>query len=246
VKESSRLVARTGSGFRTTTTATFVPSSTRLIRLRATLVRRVALSLARRSPVRLQMALIVAVTGAVGLALSAVLLHVGVRSMAVRYPLALALAYLVFIGLLALWLRTRARDYLDLANLPDPSPATAPPACRESEIFSIDIDEFALPLAAVVFILALALATLYLVWIAPALFAELLVDSALSYALYRRMRFDERRHWLATAFERTALPFAATAVLVALAGAALSSDVPGAHSIGEVIRHRADVSAAAP
>lgn len=65
---------------------------------------------------RLQMGLIVALTGAAGWLLSALLLALGMDQMALRYPAALGGAYLVFLGLLWLWLRTQAQDY-DL--LPD-------------------------------------------------------------------------------------------------------------------------------
>jgi hypothetical protein len=51
-----------------------------------------------------------------------------------------------------------------------------------------DADELAIPLIAIAFALGLALASLYVVYLAPMLFAELLVDGALSYALYRRIK----------------------------------------------------------
>jgi phosphotransferase system glucose/maltose/N-acetylglucosamine-specific IIC component len=99
-----------------------------------------------------------------------------------------------------------------------------------------DADELAIPLLAVAFALGLALASLYVVYAAPMLFAELLVDGALSYALYRRIKAADSPHWLESAVRRTALPFVLTGVFVSVTGAAMAVWTPGAHSIGQVIQ----------
>lgn len=81
---------------------------------------------------RLQMALLVSLTGASGFIASYVLLINGLITMWIRYLAAFSIAYLVFLGLLWLWLRTRASDYDGVdAVIPfpdhiahaDPSPA---------------------------------------------------------------------------------------------------------------------------
>ncbi|MCB1908527.1 MAG: hypothetical protein KDH15_14250 [Rhodocyclaceae bacterium] len=95
-------------------------------------------------------------------------------------------------------------------------------------------DEFAIPLAAVLVFVGMALAVLYVVWIAPVLFAELVVDGVLSLARYRRLHRQPRRHWLESALRRTWLPFAPTAALFLLVGLALGWVAPGARSLGEV------------
>lgn len=100
-----------------------------------------------------------------------------------------------------------------------------------------EADEFAVPLIAIVLALGLALASLYVVWLAPTLLAELMLDGALSYALYRHFRGVERRHWVETAVRRTVGPLGLTMVFVSLLGAAMSAYAPGAHSLGEVIQH---------
>lgn len=100
-----------------------------------------------------------------------------------------------------------------------------------------DADEWTIPLVAIVLAAGLALASFYVIYIAPALFAEVLVDGALSVALYRYLRGDDPAHWLVTAIRRTALPFLATAVFLAVIGAVMSAYAPGARSIGEVV-HR--------
>lgn len=202
---------------------------------------------------RLQMTLLVVLTGGAGLLASFVLLRLGVDSMAVRYPLAVTVAYGVFLLLLWLWLRTKAEDYSEV-ELPEPSgdglggakgAFDAPGDAAESSAIGdaasalSGADELTMPLFIVTALAAMAVASFYVVYIAPTLFAELLVDGALSYVLYRRLRQAERQHWLSTAVKHTAWPFAVAAILLALIGLALSSAAPGAHTLGEVLHPQA-------
>ena len=76
-----------------------------------------------------------------------------------------------------------------------------------------------------------------MIYSAPVLFAELLVDGVLSASLYRRLRGLQTRHWLETAVRRTALPFALTAAIVSASGWGMAHYAPEAHSIGDVITH---------
>ena len=94
---------------------------------------------------------------------------------------------------------------------------------------------------AIVFAVGLAVASLYIVYIAPLLFAEILVDAALSYALFRYLRGQDPEHWLASTFRRTAVPFAVTALFLCVTGAAMSAYAPGAKSIGQVVKHASTV-----
>ena len=235
---------------------------------------------------RLQMSLMVMLTGLAGLSASFVMLHAGVGSMGVRYPLATAAAYGAFLFLLWLWLRTRAEDWVDVPlELPDlassggggsapveaidlPAPATGGEfgGGGASSSFQFDdvlpspslpdvggsgigdlgeavgeavgsADEGAVPLALILLVAALIalllLASLYVIYVAPALFAELLVDGALSASLYRRMRGVQAHHWLESALRRTALPFLLTAVGLGLVGHGLHVMAPGARSLGQ-------------
>lgn len=206
---------------------------------------------------RLEMGIFVALTGAAGWVASALLLHWGMQSMATRYPLALGLAYLVFLALLWLWLRTTASEYdvpdlSDAADVADTLDAVLPrkglhggtqqPTAVHDEATNFpslgsvgDADEFAIPLLAILLAAGLALASLYVVYMAPALFAELLLDGVLSYSLYRHLRRGDSSHWLSTAFRRTVMPFALTAVFVALVGAGLAAYAPGAHTLGQAL-----------
>lgn len=63
------------------------------------------------------MLLVVTITAGSGFLSSFLLLHAGLSAMWVRYPLAVSIAYLVFLALLWLWLRTRREDYADIPDL---------------------------------------------------------------------------------------------------------------------------------
>jgi hypothetical protein len=78
---------------------------------------RLRMRLLRRGLPRLQMTVIVTVTGVVAFLFSFLLLRAGLTSMALRYPLAATLAYLLFLGQLRIWLaavRRRAERSLDV------------------------------------------------------------------------------------------------------------------------------------
>ncbi len=241
---------------------------------------------------RSQMTLLVALTGGSGLLASFLLLRAGLDSMALRYPLALLMAYGVFLLLLWLWLRTRAEDWTDIPDpgigLPDldrapsgalhtptwtpgqggdfggggasasfESPTRAHPLAQSPPVRAhggatdasghpdgfgsvsdlADADGFAIALLLIALAAGLALSSLYVVYSAPTLLAELLLDGALSATLYHRLRGIERRHWVSTALRRTALPFVLTGLLLVAVGWGLQSAAPGARSLGEALHH---------
>jgi hypothetical protein len=106
---------------------------------------------------------------------------------------------------------------------------------------SLDLDDEGC--AVLLALVALALAILaglvvsfYVVWAAPALLAEILVDGLLVAGLYKRVKNAERRHWLRAAVRRTALPVVLTAASFTAAGYAMQRAVPEARSVGEFWR----------
>ena len=235
---------------------------------------------------RVQMTLIVTLTGATGLLSSFLMLRGGVESMALRYPLALAIAYLAFLFMLWLWLRTKSDDYpLDIPDFSgspsggsghsapfsggggqsggggasgswDAAPDTSVNLSSGDSSIGDGVgdavgavadgaDELVVPLAVIALIIGLALASLYVIWIAPALFAELAVDGALSVALYKHLRKTDEPHWLMTACKRTMLPFLITGVFLSALGAVMSHYAPGARSVGEAMRYTPPATAPA-
>ena len=236
------------------------------------------------------MLLLVGITAVTGFATSYVLLHAGLTLMAVRYPLAVGVAYLAFLALVRLWLRRfrlRARvtrrergedvdlDVLELpldqlfTRGPPPEPqfigfghgggfsgggggtdwGDVPPTLPSADVASVsrgggsagggwdvDLDEGAVWLIPITIIVAIALGVVtYLVYLAPTLFAELLLDAGLAAGLYHRLMRTERRSWLTTAIRNTVVPACFVAALLALAGTIMQAVVPTAVSIGGVV-----------
>ena len=242
------------------------------IRSRHQLVQRIQREIERRGYPRLQMMLLVSLTGGAGFLASFALLNYGVDSLAWRYPFAVGIAYLVFLVLLWLWLRTSHDDYADLSAdvaelLPDAASDLAERYVGQGGQFggggssghwtshsseplvelpdasaAADADEIAIPLFVILVVAGILLTVLAasasIIYSAPVLFAEIVLDGILSASLYRRLRrIEAQRWWLHSAVRRTILPFAVTAALLAVAGYVMSQYAPDARSIGEVIEH---------
>jgi hypothetical protein len=227
---------------------------------------------------RLQMSFLVAITGASGFVASYLLFHAGLRAMSWRYLLACSIAYLVFLLLLWLWLRTKAEDYADIPDvgnaLPTPGESSGESVCYAGkhgefggggasasfddasgsmvpEAAASDgvvgevlggaaaAEELAIPLFVLMLLAGLVLSSLYVVYSAPVLFAELLLDGMLAAGLYRRLRGIEGRHWLETALRKTFWPFMLTSLLCLIAGWLLGLYAPDADSIGAVLQYHA-------
>jgi hypothetical protein len=235
---------------------------------------------------RLQMATLVAITGGVGFVASYALLRGGMGAMWQRYPLAVAIAYAVFLMLLWLWARffeRKANDWLDLVpdgggsggghsgggfgggasgggghsggggasasfevegNVPMPSIAAPEVDLSLPELELPDAlggaDEGGCVLVLLLLAAAIALSALlvtvgWVVWIAPTLMAELILDVALAGSLYRRLRRIQTQHWLRTALRRTIWPVLGVALTMAVLGYAGTRYAPGANSIGDVV-----------
>ena len=249
--------------------------------LRTQEIHRLRDKLEREGFPRLQMLLLVIVTGAVGFLASYVLLTAGLGEMWLRYLIALGIAYLVFLLLLWIWLKTSTKDYGESPDVTDlmptlgrdsaphyagqdgqfggggasgafedplkPSHLDTPATLSDDAPLSgvadaaSGADELAIPLIVLALVLGLLLSSLFVVYSAPILFAELLFDGVLAASLYRRLRGLEKHHWLESAIRRTFWPFMLTAVFVVAAAWGMARYAPGAESIGDVVRHAQQV-----
>jgi hypothetical protein len=238
--------------------------------------------LLRREVPRIQVSLLLIVTAGLGFLASVSMLRLGLVSMALRYPVAVVLAYAAFVALLRLWLgwyRRRETLHLDLGLDLDLSrldfssggggepfgggggfggggaggswssgPAVQEPvqvafvSPRASGSpggsggkgwgFGLDLGDGSILLVPILAALAAALASLYVVYAAPSLLAELLVDGLVVTALYRRIRGVEHRNWLRAVLRRTWIPAVLTAVVFSVAGHLMQRAYPDAPSIG--------------
>jgi hypothetical protein len=217
---------------------------------RSELVSAIRERLRRVSLPRFQMLIIVMVTGLSGFLASVVLLRWNLRVMWLRYDVCAALAYLIFLLLHKLWIHCRARfvpdvgDILDGPGTPDVIETRETSRPSESgaldwlDFFDVfDVDELLVLVAFLVAVASALIVSVYVVSSAPNLFAEVLVDAALTAGLYRRGRNLEPRHWLESILRLTGIPFAFVALFFIVAGGVSQVYAPEAVSIGGVLRH---------
>lgn len=222
---------------------------------------------------RLQMALIVALTGAAGFLASHLLRLAGVDAMLMRYPMAVLLAYGVFLLLMWLWIRWRWDNVLD--GLSSEVGGGTPPArgsavespwsgaggrsggggasaswnesasagegdAGELPLAALADDEAGLPLLAILGIAALVatvlLASVWVVWSAPVLMAELLVDAAIAGGLYRRMQGMQQQGWWRLCISHTLWPLLGLLLFFAVLGWLAQEFVPGATHLLQVFQ----------
>lgn len=172
-------------------------------------IQRMRARLLREGFPRVQMFILVSLTGLAGFGASVAMLAAGIDAMALRYLLAMGVAYIVFLLLLWLWLHTSAADYLDVGSFGSDGNACAKDGAGD-----------------------------FVIWSAPILFAEILVDALLATGLYRRLRMLEPEHWMLAALRRTVIPFVLTTLTVAAAGWGMQAYAPDARSLGEVLSSR--------
>lgn len=100
----------------------------------------------------------------------------------------------------------------------------------------LDADDAIWIVLAVLLLLGGLIAIGYVVWIAPVLFAEVLVDGLLAAGLYKSLKNAGGRFWFTTVLYKTAIPLIVVVVFFSLAGYCVQRAIPEASSIGEAIR----------
>jgi hypothetical protein len=224
--------------------------------LRARTLRALQLYFVRNRWPRLYMSAIVLITGAAGFGASWALLHGGVLRMWMRYPLALAIAYAVFLVLIRGWAELERARFEQEAMLEkvithrgggkhtEEEGACFPDVSGLGDWISLsdfEGDEGCIVGVAVAALVALCslifAAVVSVISIAPILVAEVFLDAVLAAALYRRLRRIDRRTWFISAISRTYAPVLITAICLLAAGLIMQALVPEAKSVGGVWRH---------
>lgn len=90
-----------------------------MARSRKEALRRIQVLVESQGWPRVQMTLLVCLTGAIGFLTSVLLLHHGMTTLWVRYLIAMGVAYLGFLLLLWVWAKTRNRNLSDHLDVPD-------------------------------------------------------------------------------------------------------------------------------
>jgi hypothetical protein len=207
---------------------------------------------------RLEIQLILAVTGAVGLLASFGLLRLGVEAMWMRYPLAALAGWVAFLGMVRLWAEAEGNRFAeseieDLASQAG-NGAIKPDQNRDSARvdgiwdwldwlnpfeYIDDLGGFALAVLFCIVLVALAgfiVAIIGVVGGAEILLAEVVLDAVLVSALYRRLQHLEARWWLESAARQTLRPVLVAIIFLAVGGFFLQQIAPDAHSIRGVWR----------
>jgi len=115
-------------------------------------------------------------------------------------------------------------------------PSVNSPSSGLLEGSALDLEEAGLIVVALIVLVAGALALIYLVYVSPLLFAEVLLDAAVVGTLYGRARRHERQHWMRGVLRRTALAALVLCCFAGLAGFFLQSISPEATSAGAALR----------
>lgn len=201
----------------------------------------------KRSP-RVMLSLVILVTGLVGFGLSFGLLNAGMTAMWLRYPLAVLGSYVVFLGLIRLWVEIEKHNIdpndpaISEAMNNEEGPESVSRKSKDSNWLDwldlpsgLDGDGFfpILLIAAVIGLLAILVS---IIGAAPVLIAEVFIDVALASLLYRHLRIPANEHWLGTAIRKTGGYVFGAALLLSLAGFCLDQMAPGADSAGKAIR----------
>src|SRR5262249_17903381 len=82
-----------------------------------------------------------------------------------------------------------------------------------------------------------AIAIGYVIWIAPTLLAEAIVNGAVAGKVYHGMQKRDHEFWTDQIFRRTIVSGVVVIVCAIVAGYALNRIAPEAHSIGGVLAH---------
>ena len=211
----------------------------------------------RRGRSRILMLIFTAVATLTGVLASTWLHRVGVDSMAIRYPLSVGIAYLVFVLELSFFVshyRASRKNFVEESNLwhltdftgiPQSVPnrgATSPATLSEKpsgggfDFGGIDADGILVVLLIIAGIASTILANLFVIYQAPVLLAEVLVDGVLFFGIARRVNRMNSQHWVSGVMRRTLVPMLVVAICYSAIGIGLQSIAPQATTMAEAVQ----------
>jgi len=222
---------------------------------RRRLLRRARDEIAQRSAPRVEMALLLVVSGLAALLASYWLLRFGLFSMALRYPLAATVGYLAFIVVLRVWVRLRHDDISDeaddLVELSELAPSSLGPRIGGPKLSSDvgsdgssssgwDLDDLVFIAVLIAMVVGLAVVLCFVLVEAPALFAEAIVDTAIVTGLYKSLGPVAETFWIERVVSHTWKSFLLIAVLCTIMGWAAQNLAPEQATLGGVIDQLTD------
>ena len=170
-----------------------------------------------------------------------------------RYAISGLSGYIAFLALLSVYIAWKRRmegfdltgDALDLGShsLPSRAPGTGgaseawnEPGTGNGGSWLDGFDDLGWIVLALAAACAGLIAVVSIVWAAPTLLAEVLVDAVIVSRVSRYLADSDRRDWTATAIRRTWIPATVVVVALVVGGWALQQAAPEATSIGPALR----------
>ncbi len=220
-------------------------------------IQRLAAYIERRGQSRFLMLIFTAGATLSGVLASMCLHAAGMDSMAIRFPLSVGIAYLMFLLELSFFVshhRATRKNFVDdsfplftsdLSGFPQSiqigggrSPATLSekPSGGGFDIGGINGDGIIVILLIIAAIVTTIAANLFMIYQAPVLLAEVLVDGVLFFDIARRMNRMSTQHWVSGAMRRTFFPILIVAVCFSVIGIGLQSISPKATTMAEAFR----------
>lgn len=214
--------------------------------------RRVREWLEERFFLRIHMTLILLGTFLAGVVATRVLMLAGVNVLALRYAIAMCLAYLVFLVLVKLWLMYVGSDgelSLDVPDvvdlmLRDGTTMTASSGIRgggSGPSFDLDLgvgDDLGgivLMIVLIAVVVLLGGIAIYFVYTAPALLGEAAFEAVLAASIARRAKRAEGSGWIGAVWRATVWPFAGVLLLSMLLGWVAQKHCPEALRLRDAV-----------
>jgi hypothetical protein len=184
------------------------------------------------------MTLILGGTFLAGLVMTYLLMLGGVNVLAVRYAVAVAFAYLMFLVFIRLWLSyvgsggetsidvvSETADSIELAATVDSG------SSKSSSLFDLsigDVDDWLVMLILLLLVALLLAFGIYFIYTAPALLTEAAFEALLAGAVARRAKQVARGNWVGAVWRATVWPFVIVLVLSTALGWAIQRRCPEA------------------
>jgi len=208
---------------------------------RKTLSVSISNALRRESSPRLVTALILLLSTLFGFLSSVFLLHNGLSSMAVRYPIAFISGYAAFLCLFFAYAKILSSGFRDGPHESRGAVSSGSSVHHESGLdfinpFDLPVDtpgdgpEILLVLALVAMVLFLLFFVFSIVSAAPEMLGEIVLDIMIAGGAYRYLSVHNEGDWFSTAIKHTGIPALALLSLISITGYAFQYFAPDVHS----------------
>lgn len=197
---------------------------------------------------RLYMFCVLAVSLLTAFLASAILLHLGVTRMWIRYGVAAIVGYAAFFLYLHVLLfyvykiqADKARVEADVEDVVDLAEGATDIALGDASdsgggsssggLDSLELfgeGEAVAVVIAIVLILGVFIASFYVIYIAPEILFEIAFDALVGVGYFRILKSGQNKHWSESAIKATLIPFLITLLLSVVCGALLQAIVPDA------------------